>query len=343
MAGVKVIANDTEFQPELSAAGSRLAVVKFTMRGCGPCLRIAPAFNALSNKYPQATFLEVDVHQCQGTAATNNISATPTFLFFRNKVRIDQYQGADAAGLEDKIKQHLENDPGNNEDADIPKGYMDLLPFVNKAGCECLNESDEHGFENCLRKDSSYLESDCDEQVVWGLLITVAFTQPVKLYSMKLQGPDNGQGPKSIKIFTNLPRSMDFEEAERSEPTQALQLGPDDIRDDGVVQLRYVKFQNVNSVTVSVPKGSGTPRPKIPAWPHTSLIYPFSSPQLFVQSNHGAEETTRITYFTFIGTPVQATNMNDFKRFLFLQQNPTRWRCGSGEDPRLSPVGVTRG
>ncbi|XP_063280563.1 thioredoxin-like protein 1 isoform X4 [Prinia subflava] len=222
MAGVKVIANDAEFQPELSAAGSRLAVVKFTMRGCGPCLRIAPAFNALSNKYPQATFLEVDVHQCQ----------------------------------------------------------MDLLPFINKAGCECLNESDEHGFENCLRKDFSYLESDCDEQ----LLITVAFSQPVKLYSMKLQGPDNGQGPKYIKIFINLPRSMDFEEAERSEPTQALELGPDDIKEDGIIQLRYVKFQNVNSVT------------------------------LFVQSNHGDEETTRITYFTFIGTPVQATNMNDFKR-----------------------------
>lgn len=280
MVGVKLIANDTEFQPELSAAGSRLAVVKFTMRGCGPCLRIAPAFNALSNKYPQATFLEVDVHQCQGTAATNNISATPTFLFFRNKVRIDQYQGADAVGLEEKIKQHLENDPGNNEDTDIPKGYMDLMPFINKAGCECLNESDEHGFDNCLRKDSTYLESDCDEQ----LLITVAFSQPVKLYSMKLQGPDNGQGPKYIKIFINLPRSMDFEEAERSEPTQALELTPDDIKEDGIIQLRYVKFQNVNSVT------------------------------LFVQSNHGDEETTRITYFTFIGTPVQATNMNDFKR-----------------------------
>uniref|UniRef100_A0A8B9CY40 Thioredoxin-like protein 1 n=3 Tax=Anserinae TaxID=2068722 RepID=A0A8B9CY40_9AVES len=280
MGGVKAIANDAEFQPELSAAGSRLAVVKFTMRGCGPCLRIAPAFNALSNKYPQATFLEVDVHQCQGTAATNNISATPTFLFFRNKVRIDQYQGADAVGLEEKIKQHLENDPGNNEDTDIPKGYMDLMPFINKAGCECLNESDEHGFDNCLRKDSTYLESDCDEQ----LLITVAFSQPVKLYSMKLQGPDNGQGPKYIKIFINLPRSMDFEEAERSEPTQALELTPDDIKEDGIIQLRYVKFQNVNSVT------------------------------LFVQSNHGDEETTRITYFTFIGTPVQATNMNDFKR-----------------------------
>lgn len=44
---------------------------------------------------------------------------------------------------------------------------------------------------------------------------------------------------------------MDFEEAERSEPTQALELGPEDIKEDGIIQLRYVKFQNVNSVTVS--------------------------------------------------------------------------------------------
>ncbi|XP_027382221.1 thioredoxin-like protein 1 isoform X1 [Bos indicus] len=282
MVGVKPVGSDPDFQPELSGAGSRLAVVKFTMRGCGPCLRIAPAFSSMSNKYPQAVFLEVDVHQCQGTAATNNISATPTFLFFRNKVRIDQYQGADAVGLEEKIKQHLENDPGSNEDTDIPKGYMDLMPFINKAGCECLNESDEHGFDNCLRKDMTFLESDCDEQ----LLITVAFNQPVKLYSMKFQGPDNGQGPKYVKIFINLPRSMDFEEAERSEPTQALELTEDDIKEDGIVPLRYVKFQNVNSVTI------------------------------FVQSNQGEEETTRISYFTFIGTPVQATNMNDFKRHL---------------------------
>lgn len=154
------------------------------------------------------------------------------------------------------------------------------MPFINKAGCECLNESDEHGFDNCLRKDMTFLESDCDEQ----LLITVAFNQPVKLYSMKFQGPDNGQGPKYVKIFINLPRSMDFEEAERSEPTQALELTEDDIKEDGIVPLRYVKFQNVNSVTI------------------------------FVQSNQGEEETTRISYFTFIGTPVQATNMNDFKR-----------------------------
>ncbi|XP_036385285.1 thioredoxin-like protein 1 [Megalops cyprinoides] len=281
MVGVKVIGNDSEFQPELTSAGSRLAVVKFTMAGCRPCVRIAPAFNMFSNKYPQVVFLEVDVHVCQATAAANNISATPTFLFFRNKVRVDQYQGADASGLEEKIKQHVENDPGSGEDSDIPKGYMDLMPFVNKAGCECLNESDDSGFENCLMKDSaSYLESDCDEQ----LLITMAFSQPVKLFSMKLHCSDFAQAPKVVKVFINLPRSMDFDDAERSEPTQALELTEDDVKEDGLIPLRYVKFQNVNSVT------------------------------LFIKSNQGDEETTKVNYLTFIGTPVQATNMNDFKR-----------------------------
>ncbi|XP_006626650.1 thioredoxin-like protein 1 [Lepisosteus oculatus] len=280
MVGVKVIGNDSEFQPELTSAGSRLAVVKFTMAGCRPCVRIAPAFNMLSNKYPQAMFLEVDVHVCQATAAANNISATPTFLFFRNKVKVDQYQGADASGLEEKIKQHLENDPGSNEDSDIPKGYMDLMPFVNKSGCECLNESDENGFENCLQKDPSFLESDCDDQ----LLITMAFTQPVKLFSMKLHSPEIAQAPKCVKIFINLPRSMDFDDAERSEATQKLDLTEDDVKEEGIIPLRYVKFQNVNSVT------------------------------LFIKSNQGDEETTKVNYLTFIGTPVQATNMNDFKR-----------------------------
>lgn len=44
------------------------------------------------------------------------------------------------------------------------------------------------------------------------------------------------------------------------------------------------------------------------------FICGFFSHQLFVKSNQGEEETTKINYLTFIGTPVQATNMNDFRR-----------------------------
>lgn len=42
---------------------------------------------------------------------------------------------------------------------------MDLGLFINKSGCECLNESDDHHFSAALAKGPDYLESDCDEQV----------------------------------------------------------------------------------------------------------------------------------------------------------------------------------
>lgn len=47
----------------------------------------------------------------------------------------------------------------------------------------------------------------------------------------------------------------------------------------------------------------------------------FFSHQVFVKSNQGEEETTKINYLTFIGTPVQATNMGEFKRVGTRSQN----------------------
>lgn len=60
----------------------------------------------------------------------------------------------------------------------------------------------------------------------------------------------SAQAPKELKVFINLPRSMGFDDAERSEATQVLELSEEDYKDDGLIPLRYVKFQNVQSVTV---------------------------------------------------------------------------------------------
>lgn len=43
---------------------------------------------------------------------------------------------------------------------------------------------------------------------------------------------------------------MGFDDAERSEATQVLDLAEEDYKEDGLIPLRYVKFQNVQSVTV---------------------------------------------------------------------------------------------
>lgn len=51
-------------------------------------------------------FLKVDVDKCPGTAAANNVSAMPTFVFLKNRVELDRARGADKNQLENKIKQH---------------------------------------------------------------------------------------------------------------------------------------------------------------------------------------------------------------------------------------------
>ena len=61
MSAVKMMQDDAQFQAELAGAGSKLVVVDFTASWCGPCKRIAPFYDELSAKYPNAVFLKVNI------------------------------------------------------------------------------------------------------------------------------------------------------------------------------------------------------------------------------------------------------------------------------------------
>jgi len=89
---------------------------------CGPCQRIAPFFEELSRRYPRAVFLKVDVDQCPETAASNGVTAMPTFIFFRSKAKIDRLQGGNPEALEAKVKQHYGADEAE-EDSSV-SGYV---------------------------------------------------------------------------------------------------------------------------------------------------------------------------------------------------------------------------
>ena len=47
------------------------------------------------------------------------------------------------------------------------------------------------------------------------------------------------------------------------------------------------------------------------------VIFFCLSIQLFFQNNQGGEETTVVDYIGFIGSPLDTTNMDDFKRVRF--------------------------
>ncbi|XP_031568357.1 thioredoxin-like protein 1 [Actinia tenebrosa] len=276
---VKTISEDSLFKPELVNAGTKLVVVDFTASWCGPCQRIAPEVEKLSRKYPNVVFLKVDVEVCQETAAKQGVSAMPTFQFFKSQTKVDEMTGADHMMLENKIKQ-WKGDDGEEGGGCGVKGHVDLHSFINKSGCESLNEDNEHTLADALSKGPAYLQSDCDEQ----LLFTIAFNQPVKIHSIKLQAPNDGKAPKTIKLFINQTKTLDFDSAEQFTPIQTLELTADDVKDDSIIQLKYVKFQNVQNMT------------------------------FFVKDNQGDEELTVINYLCIIGSTVDTTNMQDFKR-----------------------------
>jgi hypothetical protein len=65
--------------------------------------------------------------------------------------------------------------------------------------------------------------------------------------------------PRTIKLFSNKPHNLGFEEAEDMTATQVIELTEKDWNQDGTasIGLRYVKFQNINSLVLFVVEGDG--------------------------------------------------------------------------------------
>ncbi|MPC34148.1 Thioredoxin-like protein 1 [Portunus trituberculatus] len=102
---------------------------------CGPCQRIAPVFEEMAHRFPNAVFLKIDVNQCPTTSASQGVTAAPTFIFFRNKTKLDSLQGADPEGLEARIRQHYGDGEGEEaEDSGVPGHYQESI--LNQVGTQ---------------------------------------------------------------------------------------------------------------------------------------------------------------------------------------------------------------
>uniref|UniRef100_A0A8C5CMG3 Thioredoxin n=1 Tax=Gadus morhua TaxID=8049 RepID=A0A8C5CMG3_GADMO len=89
-----------KFQAALAEAGDNLVVVDFTASWCGPCKVIGPKF-VVKNR--NVVFLKVDVDEAADVAAHYEVNCMPTFLFFKNGEKIDNFAGANHILLEQKV------------------------------------------------------------------------------------------------------------------------------------------------------------------------------------------------------------------------------------------------
>ncbi|CAK7340938.1 unnamed protein product [Dovyalis caffra] len=164
----------------------------------------------------------------------------------------------------------------------IPRAQVDLLDFVDFSGVECLNQSTSHSLSNAIKQgyrddDGLNLESDADEQ----LLIYIPFNQVVKLHSIIIKGPEE-EGPKTVKLFSNK-EHMGFSNVNDYPPSDTIVLSPDTLKGKPVV-LKYVKFQNVRSLTI------------------------------FIEDNQSDSEITKVQKIALFGTTVETTDMKSLKK-----------------------------
>ncbi|NP_001187021.1 thioredoxin [Ictalurus punctatus] len=102
------IENLNAFSAALKNAGDKLVVVDFTATWCGPCQKIGPIFETLSKSedYQNVVFLKVDVDDAADVSSHCDIKCMPTFHFYKNGQKIDEFSGANEQTLKQKINDH---------------------------------------------------------------------------------------------------------------------------------------------------------------------------------------------------------------------------------------------
>ncbi|KAI1887911.1 hypothetical protein AGOR_G00195360 [Albula goreensis] len=98
-----VIEDKEAFDKALTDAGDKLVVVDFTATWCGPCQSIAPFYKGLSDKFTDVVFLKVDVDDAQDVASFCDIKCMPTFHFYRNGKKVDEFSGSNQEKLQELV------------------------------------------------------------------------------------------------------------------------------------------------------------------------------------------------------------------------------------------------
>ena len=106
MSKVKEISSEEQYRDILRNSGNKLVIVDYFATWCGPCMAAAPQFANLSNKYANVVFVKVDTDKNRSIASNAGVKALPTFMLYKNNVKLTEFSGADMQKLEQLIAQY---------------------------------------------------------------------------------------------------------------------------------------------------------------------------------------------------------------------------------------------
>ncbi|XP_050023553.1 thioredoxin-like [Dermacentor andersoni] len=104
---IQVVESTEDFDKKLEEAGDKLVVVDFYATWCGPCKMIEPFLKQQSEILSDVViFLKVDVDENEEVASRYDISCMPTFLFIKNKEKLDEISGANQDMIKEMLAKH---------------------------------------------------------------------------------------------------------------------------------------------------------------------------------------------------------------------------------------------
>ncbi|BGP14351.1 hypothetical protein JCM10213_004478 [Rhodosporidiobolus nylandii] len=279
------VVNSLSQLDQLTTDQTKVSVVDFHAVWCGPCKAIAPVFQRLASQYAgKVQFLKVDVDQAKDVAQRFQVSAMPTFVVLKGSTKVDEMKGANPAGLMALLNKHAPSGTpatsGSGTKEKALEGFSIINDSIDFSQIHCLNEADDHNLKEMLRGGGDkWLESDADEQ----LLIQLPLNQSTKIRALRFSTlPTSVQfAPKTVRLFVNKP-SVDFDTS--AEPAQELVLTEEQAKGIKSVELRFVRFQSVNHLSI------------------------------FVVDNQGSEEITRIDKLELIGLSGEGMKMEDLRK-----------------------------
>ncbi|CAI5522032.1 unnamed protein product [Closterium sp. Naga37s-1] len=105
----------------------RPVVVTYGASWCHACSKMLPTFFNLSNEYSRPIFVYADVDKC--TQMAEDVRYTPTFRFFREGSKVDEFYGAEA---EQKQQQEATSDAKKPAFEDVPEVIDEDVGEVEK-------------------------------------------------------------------------------------------------------------------------------------------------------------------------------------------------------------------
>lgn len=249
-----------------------LLIIDFYATWCGPCKAISPRFEALAKQHDSSStgiiFAQVDVDKAKDVAQACNITAMPTFKFFKAGKEVDEVKGADVQQLTTKIGYYTsavaKEKPAASSSAST-SGPTSLGPLIDISKSKLLGASTLSNPRNIASPPpAGYAVASATGRSQF--LLHLPFTQTVSPSQIKITIVKNylPSAPSRIQISTNVPvitrvvegvesNDLNMESIGKAENTQAFNIFSDEyVNGVAELKLKASKFTNIKSLTIRV-------------------------------------------------------------------------------------------